>query len=171
MEGAHGGRASVYCGCRCAGLCNVPRATRAVHGNGAFGTVLQGPCKGEQAGGTAPAAGAADGHKAQALDDAGNELAIERLRDQNVDAQIAITIGSQQKGVVPEGIQVCTGGLVGGRRRWGSVSFEAQCRAEQADAGCGHWWQQCEGEALCACELRNVFVQHLTLLMIVGCKC
>ena len=133
----------------------VARATWTVDGDSSFAAVLQCVGKGEEASNASTAAGATNRNKAETLDNAGNELAVERLRDEDLDTQISIPVGGEQQGIVPERIEIRTRSPIGRARTGGSDGVEMEGKAEEADGGNNKGWKNEEHEALLAGEGRD----------------
>lgn len=138
------------------GLGDHGGAAWAVGGDGADMSGLVGAREAAEAGGSGAGGGAADGEKAEALDGAGDELAIEGLADENGDASVAEAVGAGEQGAVPEDVDGGAGWLFAGDCAGIGYIFVAEGSAEEADEGGRERGDESEGESLQAGVGRHV---------------
>ena len=101
-----------------------------------------------QTGRSATGAGAADGDKAETLDGAGYELAIEALGDEDGDVAVAKAPGTRQQRTMPEDVDGGGGiGVAGGGAFVDYVGITKR-DAEAANDEARQTWNDGEGEAL-----------------------
>ena len=136
-----------------AGFGDAGGAFGAVGGEGADVALFVGVLHGAESGRSAAGAGASDGDEAEKLDGAGDEFAVEGLRDEDGDAEVAEAVGAGQQGAVPEGEDSRAGDLVavGGGPAFGGQCVDvavAEGCAEDADERRREGWDDGEEEAL-----------------------
>lgn len=130
------------------GLGEVGGSAGAVDGEGDFMTGAEGGGELEEAVEPAAGAGAANGDEAHAGDDAGDEFAVERGGDEDVDVPVAVLPGGEQEGAVEEGVEVGVGVGVGGTGAGIAERLDAEGEAEGGEDGGGKGWEDGEQEPL-----------------------
>ncbi len=86
------------------GLATMAGAARAVGGEGAVQTLVEGALHVAQSRCSAARAGATDGVEAEACNGAGDKLAVEALADEDGDTHVAETPRAGQQRPMPEGV-------------------------------------------------------------------
>lgn len=124
--------------------------------------LLEDALEGEQAGGSATGAGAADAVVAEEAEGAGDELSVKALADDDGAVKFAEVPGAEEGALVPEA-EDAPGGRGGGDGSFFRDDLKAQGDADERDDGRRESRDDRDGDALGECEAR---AGHLVILWV-----